>query len=355
MKTATHTIREGTQYILENELEYQYEEITREGLMGDLFYLGVLGYQAQQEGFGGLMAAQMNAEYGTGLSVGTYGYQPWVRYVMGVPMALDAGGVHMDLDSVPSHLTAANGSQTRRSEAVHPIGMLKSLLESVVPEQQFSAEDEPAQGVSAVSAITMASEQGQKIFHITEDNLDEVLAQVSISAESRHDIRRGVLSHGMTATVHEAPITVPGWRGSGYILTHPETGAGSYMIDGGKNGGYLSAGESFAIGVLAGVIAALLAVLLAKLLVIIVPLLLANAKAAISVALFIHSINSLFDDISAALEQCRDGLLALIMIIVIVTVFVMLLVLDVIYSLISFASGKALEAVLPKPDFTGHC
>jgi hypothetical protein len=44
---------------------------------------------------------------------------------------------------------------------------------------------------------------------------------------------------GFEAIVHEAPITVPGWRGSGYILTHPETGAGSYMIDGGKNGAWL--------------------------------------------------------------------------------------------------------------------
>ena len=55
------------------------------------------------------------------------------------------------------------------------------------------------------------------------------------------------------------------------------------------------------------------------------------------------------------LEQCRDGLLALIMIVVIVTVFVILVALDIIISLISFASEQALEAILPKPDFTGHC
>jgi hypothetical protein len=106
---------EEAQYILENELEDQYDQIDRERLMGDLFYAGVLAYHAQLEGLGDLMAAQMSAEYRTSLSVGTYGYQPWVRYVYGMPMALDAGGVHMDLDSVPSHLTTHNGSAARGS------------------------------------------------------------------------------------------------------------------------------------------------------------------------------------------------------------------------------------------------
>ncbi|QOC23502.1 transglutaminase family protein [Wenzhouxiangella sp. AB-CW3] len=230
---------EDAQYILENELEDQYDEIDRERLMGELFYAGVLAYHAQLEGLGGLMAAQMGAEYRTNLSVGTYGYQPWVRYVYGMPMALDAGGVHMDLDYVPSHLTKHNGSASQRIEAAQPLGMLKSILENVVPEQQFSTEEEPAEGVSAVAAIAKAQAEGQRVFHVTQDNLNEVMAEVSISQASREDIQRAVSQFGYEAVVHEAPITVPGWRGSGYILTDPETGAGSYMIDGGKNGAFV--------------------------------------------------------------------------------------------------------------------
>lgn len=141
---ATQARAEAAREILENEIEDRYEEIDRERLMGDLFYAGVLGYQAQLEGLGGLMAAQMNAEYRTGLSVGTYGYQPWVRYVYGMPMALDAGGMNMDLDSVPSQLTTHNGSTSKRLQVAQPLGMLKSVLESLVPEQQFSTEDEQA-------------------------------------------------------------------------------------------------------------------------------------------------------------------------------------------------------------------
>ncbi|QOC23511.1 hypothetical protein IC757_05050 [Wenzhouxiangella sp. AB-CW3] len=231
---------EEAQHILENELEDQYDQIDRERLMGDLFYAGVLAYHAQLEGLGGLMAAQMGAEYRTNLSVGTYGYQPWVRYVFGMPMVLDAGGVHMDLDYVPSHLTKHNGSASQRAEAAQPLGMLKSILENVVPEQQFSTEVEPAEGVSAVAAIAKAQAEGQRVFHVTQDNLDEAMAEISISQASREDIQRAVSQFGYEAIVHEAPITVPGWRGSGYILTDPDTGAGSYMIDGGKNGGFLA-------------------------------------------------------------------------------------------------------------------
>jgi len=184
------------------------------------------------------MVAQTNAHYRPGLSVGTYRYQPWVRYVYGMPMALDAGGVNMDLDSVPSQLTTHNGSESKRLESAQPLGMLKSILGSSAPEQQFSTEDEQAEGVSAVSAIAKAQAEGQRVFHITQDNLDEALGEVAISSASRSDIRRAVSKFGYEAIVHEAPITVPGWQGSGYILTDPETGAGSYMIDGGKNGAF---------------------------------------------------------------------------------------------------------------------
>lgn len=58
------------QYILENELEEQYDQIDRERLMGEMFYAGVLAYHAQLESLGGLMAAQMSAECRTNLSVG---------------------------------------------------------------------------------------------------------------------------------------------------------------------------------------------------------------------------------------------------------------------------------------------
>ncbi|QOC23504.1 hypothetical protein IC757_05015 [Wenzhouxiangella sp. AB-CW3] len=171
-----------------------------------------------------------------------------------LPDVLHAGGVHMDLDYVPSHLTKHNGSASQRADTAQPLGMLKSILKNVVPEQQFGTEEEPAEGVSAVAAIAKAQAEGQRVFHVTQDNLDQVMTEISISQASREDIQRAVSQFGYEAVVHEAPITVPGWRGSGYILTNPETGAGSYMIDGGENG-------AFAIHMLLAIAAPILAII----------------------------------------------------------------------------------------------
>jgi hypothetical protein len=50
---------------------------------------------------------------------------------------------------------------------------------------------------------------------------------------------QNALNAGRTVTVHEAPITVSGWTGTGYIIDDPATGAGAYKISGGANGGVL--------------------------------------------------------------------------------------------------------------------
>jgi hypothetical protein len=50
---------------------------------------------------------------------------------------------------------------------------------------------------------------------------------------------QNALNAGRTVTVHEAPITVSGWTGTGYIIDNPATGAGAYKISGGANGGMI--------------------------------------------------------------------------------------------------------------------
>ena len=41
-------------------------------------------------------------------------------------------------------------------------------------------------------------------------------------------------------TVHQSPITVNGWTGSGYSIIDPEYGVGVYHISGGMSGGWVS-------------------------------------------------------------------------------------------------------------------
>ena len=57
-------------------------------------------------------------------------------------------------------------------------------------------------------------------------------------------------------TVHEAPITLRNWTGSGYFVIDPFTGAGGYLISGGSNGSaltdFLSAVSGFFLGMVSG-------------------------------------------------------------------------------------------------------
>jgi hypothetical protein len=56
---------------------------------------------------------------------------------------------------------------------------------------------------------------------------------------------RASLQRGREVITHTDAVTVPGWRGAGYIILDPVTGEGAYKIGGGQNGGYFAAGVLF--------------------------------------------------------------------------------------------------------------
>ncbi|WP_197470131.1 hypothetical protein, partial [Oleiphilus sp. HI0117] len=61
---------------------------------------------------------------------------------------------------------------------------------------------------------------------------------ITIDDGARAEIQ-AALVQGLEVTVHENPITVNGWQGSGYEIIDPEYGVGAYKISGGASGGFL--------------------------------------------------------------------------------------------------------------------
>jgi hypothetical protein len=106
----------------------------------------------------------------------------------------------------------------------------------------FSDPDNPTDGVSAVKALQLAAQQGQRIYQIDQSNVSTVLSQINLETSVKDEIRTYVRDNRI-AIVHTDNISVPGWTGAGYILLDQQTGAGSYKISGGGNGGthYLNA------------------------------------------------------------------------------------------------------------------
>ena len=95
-----------------------------------------------------------------------------------------------------------------------------------------------AEAISAVKAIAIAQSEGQKIYTINKQNAQTALQKLPIGGEVGSEIRNAV-NAGKEVTVHEKSINKHGWKGFGYIVIDPETGAGAYIIEGKGSGGYL--------------------------------------------------------------------------------------------------------------------
>ncbi len=88
----------------------------------------------------------------------------------------------------------------------------------------------------SVKILQVASEQGVPIYSINASNVDAILPRLQVSQEVRDAVRNAVVQ-GREVIIPERNIQYYNWTGIGYIVLDPETGAGAYMISGGKAGG----------------------------------------------------------------------------------------------------------------------
>ncbi len=167
------------------------------------------------------------------------GYEPNVFYFFGFPRAIEPGGVAVNVRVGGQYGNSDNDKQ-KRANFSFQMGILSSALEHAVPEQMFTTDpNNPAQGVSAVKALQLASQQGQRIYHITPANMATTLPNINIGSEAKSEIL-SALNMGREVITHTSNISVPGWTGAGYIMFEPDSGQGAFKISGGGNGGFLA-------------------------------------------------------------------------------------------------------------------
>jgi len=116
------------------------------------------------------------------------------------------------------------------------LGIIGSSLEHLVLEQLFATNGE--EGFSAVKAIQVANQEGQKIFTITQDNYQEIIPQLNLAPAAIADIESAAKA-GYTITTHQNRISLNGYTGEGYIILD-SSGNGAWMINGGMYGGYFT-------------------------------------------------------------------------------------------------------------------
>ncbi len=120
------------------------------------------------------------------------------------------------------------------------LGVIGSSLEHLVLEQLFATNGE--QGFSAVKAIQVANQEGQKIFTITKDNYQEIIPQLNLASSAIADIESAAKA-GYTVTTHQNRISLNSYTGEGYIILD-SSGNGAWMINGGMYGGGLALAKS---------------------------------------------------------------------------------------------------------------
>jgi hypothetical protein len=236
----------------------------------------VWGYFASLQSYGIITASQAEMIDLPGLSYGMFHAQVKPNRLYGiVTTSVKIQGLNIDVghlrhnrwvkDDDPSsainakpELTQNGGTaaQTRWIGYNRTRGQHDSAMEHATPEafwvdknqcryvdengqMQNPAYPDCAQAISAVKALAIAQQQGQKIYTITPQNAGTALASLPVGGSVGQEIRNAV-NAGREVTVHEKPINAFGWSGYGYSIIDPETGAGGFLIEGSGNGGSLA-------------------------------------------------------------------------------------------------------------------
>lgn len=209
----------------------------RERLLGDLFYAGVLDYYEQYTSQAYLNGLAQGGHYNLAAGLGSFGYEPKVSYVFGIPRTLEPGGVATNIPIVNIVGSDSTNPVDQRNFTIQ-LGVLSSALENAVPEELFDQPGQFVDGISAVKALVKASASGQRIYAVTAANQATILPLINHDPATMAEIS-AALAAGETVITSTGSVSLPGWTGCGYVILDPVTGAGAWKIAGGADGGGL--------------------------------------------------------------------------------------------------------------------
>ena len=240
--------------------------LTGENLTGDMLTATVWGYFASVQSQGVIASTQAGIYDRMALSYGLFHAQAQPRKLYGiVTTGLTFKGLNMDIghmrymrwvqdDNPQSAINnkpelTANGKSAAQNRWIaynKMRGQYASAMEAAAPEAfwvdktqcryqdssgviQNPALADCQQAISAVKAIAIAEQQGQKVYTINQQNRATALPKLTIGGDVGDEIRNAI-NAGKEVTFHEGAINAYGWTGSGYSIIDPDTGVGSYLI-----------------------------------------------------------------------------------------------------------------------------
>lgn len=217
-----------------------FETTNNHELVGRMFQAVVHTYLASMESQGMAVGLHTEAVYVPHNSMGTFGTQIENAYFLGVPLRTHLGAASMDIDRLRFSIVDRHHRVDKLKDLIISLGFQSSRMEHQIPEEMLLTEtDAPANSaVSTFRALQFAAIEGQRIYRISRENLDQVLPLIQAESHVIEEIQTWV-EQGNEAMVHTSPVQVGQWVGTGYVLLDSETGAGSYRITSGQNGAVL--------------------------------------------------------------------------------------------------------------------
>lgn len=218
---------------ISNEQGGQY---TAHEYINALFHGGLVGYYGTNDRFINMIGGSMNLVNYRMPSFGTISLRNNTNFILGQPVSVRPAGMGMDMEWL---MTNSEGRYNCWQDwvAFNLIqGRTASHLEHAIIDNMYVGDEANRTGsISTVRAMDIANKQGQKIYVINENNVDSVLPLVTANSFVKNDIRISV-DGGNAAIIHEQPVSLGDYYGSGYILLDPDSGTGAYRISTGENG-----------------------------------------------------------------------------------------------------------------------
>ncbi len=216
--------------LIENSKKIYPSEVSLDDLLGEMLYsIGVMYFHniSIENGTYAKTLQLINSRQPCEAMVT---HRVKVNYLFGLPVSAAEGGVNVDVDR-NTNLVASSDQDDQRIKAF----MILSGLSSSAWENRILEVFLDTPSVSSIRLLKLASEQGIPIETITNENINELLPQLQISAEVKADISNSV-NAGKKVLISRSNVTYNQWYGVGYIVIDPVTGAAGYMISGGLAG-----------------------------------------------------------------------------------------------------------------------
>ena len=171
------------------------------------------------------------------LSVAITGYDVKRITSYNIVTKLDYGNLFIDVDADDHYLKDRKGDKNKERLCRYHLGLNGSANEGFI--WSLCSRDKNSETVSTVSILEKAKNDGIEIFELDKSNINEhisLLDALKLSESEKIRIKSDIES-GRIVIIPEDNVTIGSWTGTGYIVFDSDSGAGSYMISGGLNGG----------------------------------------------------------------------------------------------------------------------